>query len=319
MTSMSSDYENQAREQIRRWKSPDQRWFGQTMRQIGWPVAPVKTLIGKAAAATELRSVFDKAFAGTVRVLLGAAAWTVPRKAVYARFRQQGHKVDGRAGILELDLEAVDAVVGRLDAKYTGLAFVEGAAAGAAGVPGLVADIPALLALNLRAIGEYATCYGFDVTAQRGRVFAMNVLGLASSPSDAAKAPVMAELAKIAADAAKKKAWKELKEKAFVAVVKKIAKALGIRLTKAKLAQAVPILGAAVGGGFNAYYTARVCDTAHHLYRERFLAEKYRPDVIDLTAEPAAGPGWEPRYPDADEDILRAVRSSASDDRDHRV
>ena len=43
--------------------------------------------------------------------------------------------------------------------------------------------------------------------------------------------------------------------------------ALGIPLTKAKLGQAVPIMGAAVGGGFNAYYTARVCDAAYHLYR----------------------------------------------------
>ena len=87
----------------------------------------------------------------------------------------------------KLDLEQVDAVVGWLDAKYTGLAFAEGATAGAAGVLGLIADIPALVTLNLRAIAEYATYYGFDVASQRERVFAMNVLGLASSPSDAAK------------------------------------------------------------------------------------------------------------------------------------
>ena len=66
-------------------------------------------------------------------------------------------------------------------------------------------------------------------------------------------------------------------------------------------------MGAAVGGGFNAYYTARVCDAAYHLYRERFLAEKYGPEVIDLTAEPVEGQGFEPRYPEADEEILTEV------------
>ena len=82
-------------------------------------------------------------------------------------FREKGYDVHRHADVFKLDLEQVDAVVGRLDAKYTGLAFAEGAAAGAAGVPGLIADIPALVTLNLRAIAEYATYYGFDVASQR--------------------------------------------------------------------------------------------------------------------------------------------------------
>ena len=139
----------------------------------------------------------------------------------------------------------------------------------------------------------------------------MHVLGLASSPSDAAKTPVMAQLARIAADAAKKKTWNVLEEKALVRLIQQIARVLGIRLTKAKLAQAVPIMGAAVGGGFNAYYTARVCDAAYHLYRERFLAEKYGLEVIDLTAEPVEGEGFEPRYPEACEEIPSDVAATA--------
>ena len=60
------------------------------------------------------------------------------RDAVYVEFREKGHDVHRHADVFKLDLEQVDAVVGRLDAKYTGLAFAEGAAAGAAGVPGLI-------------------------------------------------------------------------------------------------------------------------------------------------------------------------------------
>ena len=118
----------------------------------------------------------------------------------------------------------------------------------------------------------------------------------------------MAQLARIAADAAKKRTWKDIEKAALVSVIREIAKTLGIRLTKAKLAQAVPIMGAAVGGGFNAYYTARVCDAAYHLYRERFLAEKYGSEVIDLTAEPVEGEGFEPRYPEAHEEIPSDVQ-----------
>ncbi len=303
MGTRPSAYERRVREQIHEWKNPAQGWFGQTMREIGWPVERLGTLLQNAADAAGLPDVISKALAGLVRSLTDAATWTVRTNAVYGEFRNTGHDVLKPIDIFALDLEQVDKTVGRLDAKYTGMAFTEGAAAGAIGVPGLIADIPALVTLNLRAIGEYATYYGFDVTSQRERLFAMHVLGLASSPSDAAKAPVMAQLARIAADAAKRKTWKVLEERAFVRVIQQLAKALGIRLTKAKLGQAVPIMGAAVGGGFNAYFTARVCDAAYYLYRERFLAEKYGPEVIDLTAEPGDGEELALRYPEASEDV----------------
>ena len=298
-----SDYERQARQQIHEWKNPELGWFGQAMQEIGWPRDSLDAVIKNAADMVGLGDVINGALAGTVDILGDAAAWTVSPGPVYGEFRKAGHSVHQHTDIFNLDLEQIDAVVGWLDTKYKGLAFTEGAAAGAAGVHGLIIDVPALITLNLRAIAEYATYYGFDVASQRERLFAMHVLGLASSPSDAAKMSVMAQLARIAADAAKKKAWKDIEKEALATVIKEIAKALGVRLTKAKLAQAIPIIGAAVGGGFNAYYTARVCDAAYHLYRERFLAEKYGADIIDLTTEPVEGEGFESRYPEAREKI----------------
>ena len=97
----------------------------------------------------------------------------------------------------------------------------------------------------------------------------------------------MAQLVKIAQDVAKKKAWKDLEKHAFVKVIQAIAKSIGVRLTKAKLAQIVPVTGALVGGGFNSYFTSKVCDAAFYLYRERFLARKFGPDVIEETVKPA--------------------------------
>ena len=308
MSRQLSDYERRAREQIHQWKNPKIGWFGQTMRQIGWPASSDRLRtqfknLGDSITEARLFDVINKSVAGTVRVLADAAGWTVRPDAVYAEFRKAGHGVHQCTDVVHCDLEEVDGVVGRLDTRYVGLAFMEGAAAGATGVPGLIVDIPTLVTLNLRAIAEYATYYGFDVASQRERLFAMHVLGLASSPDDAAKTVVMAQLAKIAAHAARKEPWKVLEKRVLVKVTESIAKALGIRLTKAKLAQAVPIMGAVVGGGFNAYYTARVCDAAYYLYRERFLAEKYGPEVIDMTEESVDGVGFEPRYPEAVEQI----------------
>ena len=150
----------------------------------------------------------------------------------------------------------------------------------------IAADVTALLTLNLRAVGEYATYCGFDITRQEERLFALNLLGLASSPTDAAKTVAMAQLVKIAREVAQKKTWNELERHLFVQIVQQIAKALSIRLTKAKLAQILPAAGAAIGGGFNAWYTAGVCDAAYFLYRERFLARKYGEHVIAVSVEP---------------------------------
>lgn len=128
-------------------------------------------------------------------------------------------------------------------------------------------------------------------------MFALNVLGLASSPTGASKAVAMAQLVKIAKEVAQKKTWKDLEKHVFVQIVQRIAKTLSIRLTKAKLAQVIPAAGAAIGGGFNAYYTSKVCDAAYFLYRERFLARKYGADIIEVTVKPAAagdfGKGYE--------------------------
>lgn len=293
-----SAYERRALEQIHEWKTPNLTWFGKAMQLISWPLDEAGDFIMKTPG---LGDAIKKAIGGIVSVSNDVAQWSVRPEAIYKEFRTAGHDIYERPDIFSLDLEDIDKVVGWLAAKYKGLALGEGAATGAAGAPGIAVDIPALVTLNLRAVGEYATYYGFDVSLQQERLFAMNVLGLASSPEDAAKATAMAQLVRIAQDVAKKKTWKALEGHAFVQIIQQISKALGIRLTKAKLAQTVPVVGAGVGGGFNVYYTAKVCDAAYYLYRERFLAEKYGADTIEVTVEPAEGP--DPGYEEQSEKI----------------
>jgi hypothetical protein len=56
------------------------------------------------------------------------------------------------------------------------------------------------------------------------------------------------EVAKATVMAAQKKSWDELQRVAVVRLIQKLAEQLGIRLTKAKLAQALPVFGGLVGG-----------------------------------------------------------------------
>lgn len=293
-----SAYERRAIEEIHRWKHPKKGWFGTAVDIVSRPLDAAGDLFTKIPG---VGWVLEKSIGGVVGLLNDAAQWSVRHEAVFSEYRGDGHTVHRHDHIFELDLEQVDKTVGRLAAKYKVLAAAEGAASGTLGAPGIPIDVVAIVLLNLRAIGEYATYFGFDPTLQQESLFAMNVLGFASSPTDRGKQAAMAQLVRIAQEVASRKTWKELQKHAFVQVVQQIAKALGIRLTKAKLAQLIPVLSVGVGAGFNAYFTAKVCEAAYMLYRERFLAQKYGADVIDVSVEPAED--FVPDYPERHESL----------------
>ena len=281
-----TEYESLALEGIREWKSPQIGRFGRTRKVISWPLKKAGDLITEAPGADW---VIERSVGGLIGLLDDFAHWTVRSDAICKRYQKSGFEhVKAPRDIFALDLEDADRVSGWLSAKYKTITSAEGAGTGCLGLPGIPLDIVSLITLNQRAIGEFATYYGFDISSQQERLFALNILGLASRPNDAAaKQVAMAQLVKIAQEVAKKKPWKVLEKHYFVKIIQTIARSLGIRLTKAKLAQVIPVTGAVVGAGFNAYYTNKVCDAAFHLYRERFLAEKYGAHLIDATVKPA--------------------------------
>lgn len=177
-------YELEALAAIRKWKDPEGNFLTKVGQFINKPFKWAGDLVfdnpvGEAGA---------KAIQGIIDLLNEGACWTVRTEAIYDRFRSKGYDfVETGEDICKLTLGQVDPVVGYLSAKYKALAAGEGAVTGVAGWLGIAADIPALLALNLRAIGEYCTYYGFNLDTQTERMFALQVLMLTSSATDAAK------------------------------------------------------------------------------------------------------------------------------------
>ncbi len=225
-----SEFEKFALESIHEWKNPTIGWFGKTMGIINWPLEKATGYI------TEIPGVdwvIEKAIGGLVGLLNDFAQWTVRPDAIYEEFRDAGFgNIKTSEDIFTLDLEDADRVCGFLAAKYKTLATGEGFVAGVVGLPGIPPDIAALITINQRAIGEYATYYGFDISSQRERLFALNILGLASSPNDAAKQVAMAQLVRISQDVARKRVWKDLEKHSLVKIIQIIARSLGIRLTQ---------------------------------------------------------------------------------------
>lgn len=267
-----SPYDRRALAEIEAFRKPAQSRAGRVLGRITAPAGKAMDLV----TGSVVGEAVTRAIQGILSLLNDGASWSVRTEAIHSEFRAKGHLgVHSPGDIHSLELEQVDRIVGYLAAKYKALAAAEGAGVGALGGLAILGDIPLLAALALRAVNEFAAYYGFDTSLQSERIFALSVLTLASSPTVAAKQVTLAELSRASAMLSRHAAWGELQRGASVNAFKTSAEALGVRLTKGKLAQLIPVAGAVVGAGFNAWYLNEVTNTAYMLYRERFLRQRY--------------------------------------------
>ncbi len=218
----------------------------------------------------------DNVVAGLINLTNEIAQDLVWRDAIIQEFQDAGHaSIQSVEDIPALDLEHIDQRLSGLSAKYKSLAAVEGVATGAAGLAGILPDIVALLALNLRAAGEYATYCGFDITHPNERLYALHILEASAKPREEIGQSVPTRLQDTPGKHARRKTLKTVERFAVGGSTGALIRSIALRVTRNKLAQVIPIAGALVAGGYNSLYTHTVCDVAYHLYRERFLFEKY--------------------------------------------
>lgn len=242
----------------------------------------------------------------------GAGAATLRREAVFADFRAQGHDVTDFKDIRELDIAQIEAAAPRLDLGYTIFAGVQGgvtgfltgtgataAAGGTSGaglgsLPGiavvaatLTGDTLLTVASCTRAVAHVAAYHGYDGTKRSEQIIALAVLAVGlSSDEDAPEA--YQELTELITA----KTEENQKRKQQQAQIKRLGQAVYRRLLsqigQRELAQLVPVLGVGVGAVLSARLLAKVVDTAEHLYRERFLHDKYElPFGVELPFDPA--------------------------------
>ena len=86
--------------------------------------------------------------------------------------------------------------------------------------------------------------------------------------------------------------WEELHKHALVKLIDQVFAALGEKLVKRKLAQAVPVAGVLINAGLSAHMADSAYRNARGAYRLRFLSEKYGIDPN----------GWVPDQPDPPDD-----------------
>jgi hypothetical protein len=261
--------------EIAEFRNPAEGWF----ERMGEVADEALAGASDRAFDTRLGEAAEKVAAGLAKVLNDAAAWTVRSGAIFSDFRNNGFEVDDLADIAELSVDDVRQTLRRLDFKYRLLGAAEGAATGLAGVVGIALDVPALLTLCLRAISETATYFGFDIDVPHERYYGLMVLTVVASATDDERAQSIAEITEVSrllgGDSGQLPDMTPNE-----GLVDRLAQTLATRFSKGKLAQLVPVVGAAIGSSFNRAFLNEVCHTAELLYAERALIRKYGADVV---------------------------------------
>nr|WP_321404979.1 EcsC family protein [uncultured Desulfobacter sp.] len=184
------------------------------------------------------------------------------------------------------ELAFLDKLAANVHHWAIGLATTGGIATGFGGAVTLAADIPATVTLALRTIHKIGLCYGYEPKTDEDRLFILAVLAIPSANSlgdkmialntlHAVRANTETSPALPPADTVKPTPDKPITKKDTDIAIDHLSKAIGLNLTKRKILQLIPAVGAVVGGSVNGWYLKDVGWSARRAYQERWLADKY--------------------------------------------
>ena len=242
---------------------------------------------------------------------------SVRRERILKSYREAGYDVERLEDIrsLGLSLDQIRPVRPHLKIAYSSTVAIEGALTSVVATGGSVAavlglgiisapgiaittfalalDIVTFLGAATRLVSHTAAYYGYDTVDPAENHFATMVLSQAIDPKRATgnqvveKQTTLIAVNKVVRDIAKQGPMDAVGTNAISAAVNPLVASLGSRLAGMKVAQIVPFIGILVGAFLNASLMRTIGDTADHLYRERFLAERY--GYIDEAGEDSTG------------------------------
>lgn len=270
MTIPDKDYIVRARHEIGKWEAEGPGYLAKAGNFVLWPIEKAFDVL----VPDGVQDAVARAIEAFLNGLSVASRISINTEEVRARVlaNQQGNG---------LDLHGLDTAAKYYCKRHVVYATAEGGAAGAVGIAGLAADIPALFTIAFRLIQEIATCYGYDPYDEIEHTYVLHVLQTGSTGDVKAKVEFLVGLKQVE-QVLLKVAWKqmnqalarkELSQQAALAALRQFARTLGIQITKRKALQSIPVVGALIGASFNATFVNDVGRAAYMSYRRRWIQE----------------------------------------------
>lgn len=279
----------------RRFLSPEEQgYLRQTEEQL-LTAPPARSRLG-AWGEKKLNQLAEKVPEGAKNQLTQAvvsaleqmrqgSTWLVSREAVLQRLERETGPLRGSLDILRQPVGLLDQFCADLVQTNTTGLTIEGAVTGAAGVIGLVADIPILYCCLFRIIQEIAIVYGFPVKPPQERFHVIQVLDMGHSLGHAQRATLARQtfqMQEMIGQGTTVEALEVVQAYSLrtggtqtQALVRnfRLARQLALDLLERKLLQGLFIVGPAVGAASNYQLARDVGQAARSLYLRRFLME----------------------------------------------
>lgn len=270
MTHKLTEYEAKQFSAIQAWKTQEPSVIS---KSLGTVFSPVSWLTQKLIP--------EKA----IRRAVYAAIKTADKLTDRGDIKKSGNVSEIRK-LLEKELDLPDKLAANVHNWAIGLATTGGIATGLGGAVTLAADIPAMVTLALRTIYKIGLCYGYESKTDDDRLFILAVPAISSANSMGDKMIALNTLDAVRTnsdrppepspdDTAESTRENHLTKKDTDIGIDHLSKAIGLNLTKRKILQLIPAVGAVVGGSVNGWYLRDVGWSARRAYQERWLKDKY--------------------------------------------
>jgi len=261
-------YEQQQIELIGEWKTKKPDVVSQFADSL---LSPINSMISKVIPESAMLGALNL---GNAAGEILSRVQTIKRYADISDYKE----------LLNKDLDFCDKLAQGEQNWAMSLAGLEGAGTGWLGLPGIAIDAPAIVSFALRSIHLMGLCYGYELKTEEDNKLIFAIMSASGANSMKEKLAALTTLrmfqVTIQRETFKKMAEKATQnafsQQAVILAAKNLAKQLGINLTKRKMAQAIPIAGAAIGATVNAWYISDVCWAARRTFQERWLRDNGR-------------------------------------------
>ncbi|MBM7096440.1 MULTISPECIES: EcsC family protein [Alteribacter] len=163
-------------------------------------------------------------------------------------------------------------------AKQRLISLGQGSLTGVGGLLFTLADLPLVLAINLRTVQRIAMTYGYDLRKPYEMMFVLKVFHMVSLPRHLQQ-EVWYELEKEAKSADEEWLFYDGEEDIVSHAwmqrpLQNITKLFLLIVLRKKVVQGLPIFGIFSGAAFNYQFTKHIAEGAHQFYQKRHLLEK---------------------------------------------
>ena len=265
-------YEKEVYREIERWQHGDANIL---TRAFNWAMQPMDWVVER-VVPVEIVDQVSAAIEQFLAMLNNASEWTYDADDILKMAQEKELDVEKIEDLRGEKLEVLDGISKSMFTQNALLAAVEGGGTGLGGAFLIAADIPLLFTINLRLIQQIGASYGFPLKGPDFQPLILSIFNAAASSEQRAKNEAMREISVAAAAFANELAYKGRTTGTFQNQNRHLPRELAKNIVGRKIAQAVPIAGAAVGAGINYWFTTETAETTYMLFRALYLERKER-------------------------------------------